>query len=231
MKSLFSVRAATDNRENSLFTQKSAQLIAGQTTFELERSGKLYFLQSDYTVASTTKTLEEWHKTLGHMNYNDIINLESATNGMKIAKTNSKSPCITCKENKMTRLPKSLDEKPILATKPLDRVNSDICGPIQPVSREGYKYIINFVDEYSSTLYVYFLRSNDEAPTALKNFIADVAPIGRVKEFHSDNALVKLLRKCFSKMVSNRHLQCHTLPFKTANQREAGEVSWKWQDA
>ena len=205
-ENLFSVRAATDNGANILFTQKSAQLIAGQMTFELERSLKLCFLPSDDSVASTTKTLEEWHKTLGHLNYNDIINLGSATNGMKIAKTNSKNPCLTCKENKMTRLPKSLGEKPILATKPLDCALSDICGPIQPASREGYKYIINFVDEYSSMLFVHFLRSKDEAPSALKNFIADVAPIGRVKDFYSDNAL-EYLSQAFTQVLLNNGIK------------------------
>ena len=36
-------------------------------------------------------------------------------------------------------------------------------------------------------VFVYFLCSKDEASTALKNFIADVAPIGKVLKIHSDN--------------------------------------------
>ena len=87
----------------------------------------------------------------------------------------------------MTRLPKTTDENPVHATQPLERIHSDICGPINPRSREGYNYIITFVDEYSSMIFVYFLRSKDEASTALKNLIADVSPIGKIKELHSDN--------------------------------------------
>ena len=56
----------------------------------------------------------------------------------------------------MMRQPKTNDEKPIHATQPLERMYSDICGTIDPRSREGYNCIINFVDEYSSMIFVYF---------------------------------------------------------------------------
>ena len=88
--SLFSVRAATDNGASIVFTQEAAKLIAGKATFELERCGKLYFLPSVDTTACITKTLEEWHIPLGRMNYDDRINLESASKGMKIASGNNK---------------------------------------------------------------------------------------------------------------------------------------------
>jgi len=82
------------------------------------------------------------------------------------------------------RQPKSEDITPRHATKPLERVHTDICGPIEPTSRAGHKYVINFVDEYTSMLFVYTLRTKDEATTAFKRFISDIAPIGKVKEIH-----------------------------------------------
>jgi len=85
-------------------------------------------------------------------------------------------------ENKITRTSKPLDEKPSRANKPLQSVHTDICGPIKPCSREGYRYVINFVDKYSSMIFTYFLHSKDEAHEALKNFLADVAPFTRPKE-------------------------------------------------
>ena len=146
--SLFSVRAATDNGAEVTFKKGAGKLISAGTSFNFERKGQLYFLQSDTTVAGTTKTLQEWHTTLGHMNYDDILKLQSVTQGMSITQTNSKEQCLTCQRNKMTRLPKTTDENPVHATQPLERIHSDICGPINPRSREGYNYIINFVDEY-----------------------------------------------------------------------------------
>ena len=68
----------------------------------------------------------------------------------------------------MTRL-KPHNEIPFLATKPLEHIHSDIRSPINPTSREGFKYIMNFVEDYSSMLFIYFLQFKNEVPTALKN--------------------------------------------------------------
>jgi len=117
------------------------------------------------------------------MNYDDILSLQKVTQGMKITNTKTTN-CQVCAENKLTRQPKSEDITPRHATKPLERVHADICGPIEPTSREGHKYLINFVDEYTSMLFVYTLRKKNEATTAFKRLISDIAPIGKFKEIH-----------------------------------------------
>ena len=177
-------------------------------------------------MAGATKTLQEWHTILGHMNYDDILKLQSITQGMSITQANNKEQCLTCQRNKMTRQPKTNDEKPIHATRPLERIHSDICGPINPKSREGYNYIINFVDEYSSMIFVYFLRSKDEASTALKNLIADVSPIGKIKEIHSDNG-AEYMSKSFQKiLVENGIKQTSTAPYSPF-QNGKSERNWR----
>lgn len=186
--SLFSVRAATDAGAEVVFIKGAAEFIAKGTHFKLIRRGQLYFLPtSAMTSAHVTRTLSDWHRTLGHMNYNDILCLQSVTEGMKVTQQQQKHTCTTCMENKLTRTPKNYHDVPPRADKPLTRVHTDICGPIDPQSRDGYRYVINFIDEYSSMLFVYFLRTKDEASQALKAFLADVAPFGHVKEIHSDN--------------------------------------------
>ena len=185
--SLFSVRAATDAGAKVTFEKQGARLTYGNTNFEFVRRGKLYFLPSETTNVSIARTLEDWHISLGHMNYNDINKLQSVATGMTITQSKQNSTCTTCTTNKMTKCPKIQDIPQKCAKEPLDRVHTDICGPINPTSREGYKYVINFIDEASSMLFVYFLRTKDEAYIALKQLIADVAPIGRIKEIHSDN--------------------------------------------
>ena len=227
--SLFSVRAAIENGAKIVFAKESATLCAGKTTFNLERRGKLYFLPNRNDIACTTRTLEEWHKTLGHMNYDDIIRLQSTTTGMNITQSNSKQiplKCKTCKENKITKQPKSSDEYTTHAKQPLERVHKDICGPITPTSREGYKYIINFIDEHSSMLFVYFLRTKDEAYNALKQFIADVAPIGRPKEIHSDNG-GEYVSQAFETVLRDNGIK-HTLtaPY-SPYQNGKSERSWR----
>ncbi len=50
---------------------------------------------------------------------------------------------------------KTLDHK---ATKILALVNSDLVNPIQPLVKDGYKYVLNFIDDYSGLTMLYFLK-------------------------------------------------------------------------
>lgn len=160
------------------------------------------------------------------MNYDDIIKLAGVTKGMVVQKSSNPSTCVICKQNKMTKQPKSQDEEPILATKPLQRVHSDLQGPIGPPSREGHRYIVNFVDEYSSMLFTYFLRSKDEAATAFKQFLSVVAPIGQVKELHSDNG-GEYIGRHFQSVLIERGIKHTTTAPHTAYQNSKAERSWR----
>ena len=57
--SLFSVRAGTDCGAEVVFKKGTGKLVSGETHFNFERQGQLYFLQSENAVAATTKTLLE----------------------------------------------------------------------------------------------------------------------------------------------------------------------------
>ena len=85
------------------------------------------------------------------MNYDDSIQLQSTTTGMTITQSTSKQIPLKCKawkENKITKLSKSLHEYTTHAKQPLELIHMDICSPVTPTSREGYKYIINCIDEH-----------------------------------------------------------------------------------
>eukprot|EP00794_Sanderia_malayensis_P017213 gene17213-18934_t len=99
-------------------------------------------------------------------------------------------------------------------------------GPINPTSRESYRYIINFVDGYSSMLFVYFLRSKEETPSALKKFLADTAPIGTVKELHSDNGSVYTSEAFQKVLLDNGIKQNSTKPY-TPSQNGKSERNWR----
>ena len=104
---------------------------------------------------------------------------------MTISQT-SKWDCTTCKENKITRLPKSNDEQPVKATKPHQRVYTDLCGPIDPKSQAGHRNVMSFIDKYSSMLCTYCLQSKSDAVAGLKHLLTDIAPKGTISELHSD---------------------------------------------
>jgi hypothetical protein len=73
------------------------------------------------------------------------------------------------------------------AEKPMEFIHCDLAGPIDPIAREGYKYCISFVDDYSGAIAVYFLKQKNDSAKALEKFLADSAVYGSVKKFRSDN--------------------------------------------
>ncbi|GKA69345.1 retrovirus-related pol polyprotein from transposon TNT 1-94 [Tanacetum coccineum] len=50
----------------------------------------------------------------------------------------------------------------------------DLCGPIRVKSINGKRYILVIVDDYSRYTWVHFLRSKDEAPEVIKNFLKKI---------------------------------------------------------
>ena len=60
---------------------------------------------------------------------------------------------------------KTLDWK---ATKILALVHSDLAGPIQPLGKEGYRYVLNFIDVFSGLIMLYFLKHKSDTLLATK---------------------------------------------------------------
>ena len=87
--SLFSLRAATEAGASLKFSRTITFLTHKGTKFNITQKGNLYFLptnpHNNINNAYVTRTLREWHKILGHMNYDDIVQLQAATNGMIIS--------------------------------------------------------------------------------------------------------------------------------------------------
>lgn len=54
----------------------------------------------------------------------------------------------------------------------LELVHSNLCGPINPTSNGGKRYIITFIDDFSRKIWVYFLQEKSEAFASFKHFKA-----------------------------------------------------------
>ena len=81
---------------------------------------------------------------------------------------------------------KTLDCK---ATKILALVHSDLAGSIQPLVKDGYKYVINFIDDYSGLTMSYFLKHKSDILLATKKYLADIAPYDHVKCLQTNNGM------------------------------------------
>ena len=73
------------------------------------------------------------------------------------------------------------------ATKILTLVYSDLAGPIQPLAKDGYKYVLNFIDDYSGLTILYFLKHKSDIFLAMTKYLADITPYSHVKCLRTDN--------------------------------------------
>lgn len=82
---LFPVCAATDSGAKMTFAKYTACLTTQNTAFNICRQGQLYFLPTCETDSTlTVQSLNQWHETLGHVNYDDILQLQKVTRRMTV---------------------------------------------------------------------------------------------------------------------------------------------------
>nr|GFC40629.1 hypothetical protein [Tanacetum cinerariifolium] len=113
-----------------------------------------------------------WHRRLSHLNF-DSINLLSKKDiviGLPKLKYVKDQLCSSCELSKEKR--SSFKSKVVLSSKGrLNLLHMDLCGPMRVASINGKKFILVIVDDYSRYTWTLFLRSKDETPEALKEFL------------------------------------------------------------
>ena len=128
-------------------------------------------------------TLKEWHQIMAHCNVKDSVKLENFVTGMRITNKDN-CECGICAEGKMTQYRNRNPGK--RTTAPLELV-PNLAGPIEPTDRNGFRYVMAMVDDYSGILMVYFLRKKCDAVYAMEKVLADVAVYRTVKRLRCDN--------------------------------------------
>ncbi|GKD17428.1 retrovirus-related pol polyprotein from transposon TNT 1-94 [Tanacetum coccineum] len=113
-----------------------------------------------------------WHRHLSHLNL-DTINLLSKNNivtGLPKLKFIKDHLCSSCELGKAKR--KSFHTKTTPSSKRrLQLLHMDLYGPMQVESINGKKYVLVIVDDYSRYTWTNFLRSKDETPAVLIDFL------------------------------------------------------------
>ena len=219
----FSVQAAINKGSAINLTPNSTELSAPDgTKFALKKHGKLYYLNSTIS-SSEAHTAETWHRILGHCNMNDVFKLEGVVEGMKIT-SKGKPECGTCVQGKMSQYQNREPDR--RATAPLQLVHSDLAGPITPVSREGHKYAMVFVDGFSGAFGVYFLKNKSDATRAAEQFLADTAPYGSVKRLRSDNE-GEYISEEFKSLLLKNHIKHETSASYSPHQNGTAERAWR----
>ena len=222
---IFSVHAANQQGVSLEFSPESSCIkTRNGTIFNVETENKLYFVNKISCKANSSRSLNEWHSILGHCNKDDVLKLQNVVNGMNISDKSKSEPCETCIKGKFAQYRnKNPDRK---AQEVLELVHCDIAGPVDPVAKCNYKYAINFVDDKSGYIFVYLLKAKSEAPTALKQFLADSAPYGNVKCVRSDNAL-EFTGNEFESILRERGVKHEFSAPYSPHQNGTAERSWR----
>lgn len=120
------------------------------------------------------KVEDLWHKRLGHLSHVRMQSLveKIMVNGLsELSHNEAGGVCDLCMRGKQNRekIPKKSSWR---ASRALQLVHTDVCGPIAPTSASGKRYVVNFIDDYSRKCWSFLLADKFEAMQAFKEFKA-----------------------------------------------------------
>ncbi|GKB75768.1 ribonuclease H-like domain-containing protein [Tanacetum coccineum] len=191
--SLLSVhKLSKDNKYRVIFDENVCviqdSVIRTQVGTGSESNG-LYFLNTgkrlvnnNIEVCCLSKCI--WHNRLGHPADQVLSILKTK---LDFEKDNTDNVCDVCHKAKQTREPFPLSEHKSKALGQL--VHLDVWGPYKVQSKEGYKYFLTVVDDFTRAVWVFLLRGKDEVFHHIVTFFNLVKNQfdKTIKVFRSDN--------------------------------------------
>ncbi|GJS76198.1 retrovirus-related pol polyprotein from transposon TNT 1-94 [Tanacetum coccineum] len=183
---LFSVGQFCDSDLEVAFRKHTCFVrdINGADLLKGSRSTNLYTISIDDMMKSSPICLLSkaskskswlWHRRLNHLNFGTINDLarKDLVRGLPRLKFEKYHLCSACqlgKSKKFSHKPKSKNTN----MEVLHTLHMDLCGPMRVQSIKGKKYILVIVDDYSRFTWVKFLRSKDETPEFVINFLKQI---------------------------------------------------------
>ena len=161
-KNLLSVPAMTQMDAKVLFDKEKCVVLKNDVNGNsIEHTigrcvdGKLYCVgvpsssESAYFTSTDEASKDIWHYRLGHLNKRDVNRMfnNKIVEGLKLKSDKNETndnTCEGCVLGKMTKLPfpKKSSRR---ATKLLEIVHTDLCGPMQVPSHAGNKYVLRMI--------------------------------------------------------------------------------------
>jgi transposase InsO family protein len=147
------------------------QIQPSQTVREIaniEASSKATELQRPKMAIAT----QTFHKRMGHINPKALKSLAKSLNIELVSNSFDFDRCEECNEAKMLQQRHKISINTEKNLDYLEKVASDICGPIKPKTTEGYRYFITFLDKSTRFLEIALLKAKDEALQAFSEYKA-----------------------------------------------------------
>ncbi|GJT45341.1 retrovirus-related pol polyprotein from transposon TNT 1-94 [Tanacetum coccineum] len=149
-----------------------------------------------------------WHRRLSHLNFDYItlLSKKDVVTGLPKLKYVRDQLCSSCEMGKAKR--SFFKTKAVPSSKGrLNLLHMDLCGPMRVASINGNKYILVIVDDYLRYTWTLFLRSKDETPEVLKDFLTMIqrnlqAQVITVRTDRGTEFLNKILHAYFKEEAS-----------------------------
>jgi transposase InsO family protein len=167
-----------------------------------------------------------WHRRLGHLNIKSVKTLRGMVSGMDLHQLKVDASTFTCEgciEGKQQRLPFA-GEGATRATKVLEIVHSDVCGPMKTTSMGGCKYFVTFIDDFSRKIWLYPIKAKSECFEKFKEFktLVENQSELKIKVFRSDNG-GEYMSKKFDELLKNEGIARQTSAPYTPQQNGVAE--------
>lgn len=175
-----------------------------------KKNNKLYELEgkviyndngnSSYTIDRTMSEKEKWHRILGHANFAKLKEMcrHKVLDGLPEKLDESYVQCEICLMNKMSNLPFENNRR--RATELLEIVHTDVNGPITPTGRDGKRYFVSFIDDYSRQAVVCVIKNKSDVFDCFRTYVNTMhnQTGKRVKEMRCDNGREYLNRDFYT---------------------------------
>lgn len=194
-ENLLSVGQLADNGVFTLFGKNKVEFFEGPVNVEGVKVGEGLRENRKYMVRppttskySSSASLLTWHTRLSHLGEPSIQRLhQQGVIEVNDWERGGLENCDGCKRGKMARR-KFGSRAPYKATCRLEVVHSDVCQ-LSIKSRNGSRYFVTFIDDYTKFSTVYHIRHKFQVFECFQHFVrqAERETTDKVMELRSDN--------------------------------------------
>jgi len=128
-------------------------------------------MESKNVAKSSNERATLWHQKFGHLNMASLLKLEKMVNGMNLKEVQLHNVCEACIKGKHQRT-SFLEDEMTRASKLLELVHNDVCGPMKTTSHGGARYFVTFIDDFLKITHVYLLNAKGEVFEKFKAYKA-----------------------------------------------------------
>ncbi|MCO5564449.1 hypothetical protein L7F22_018110 [Adiantum nelumboides] len=166
-------RCIVRDRENGYSLITTGTLENG--LFVLDRYEKQIQACIVETKTQAMQDAELWHARFGHVGYGSLMTLQrhNMVHDLSLLEMPPRHVCEGCVLGKMHRFAFSQDGS-VRATRKLQLVHSDVCGPMRTPSVGNSLYFVTFIDDFSRFCWVYPLKAKSDVFAVFQHYVSMV---------------------------------------------------------